>query len=446
VRPPPSAVAARLRRSLAGTPLAAAADALARQLAEAPGADALAAAPDAVFAGFARAAAASPEQARFALRRRSLLARAAELDPGWLARRAAALEDEAGTDPTDLEGFLDGLRLLRREDMFLAACVDFGGVAPFEEVSRFLSSLAEAVARRALRAASRSLPEPDPELAVVAMGKLGGREFTYHSDLDLIFLHGGGVEAVPGASRVAQRLISYVTTMTGAGMAYAVDSRLRPSGKQGMLVTSFDGFIAYQSEAAATWESLALVRARPIAGAVAPTEAALDRIHARVFGRGPGVWPEIAAMRRRVERERTADEARGVELKLGPGGLMDAEFLAEGGVLELGRDRARAPLPSVPALLRATAGDAAAAAPLAHYAFLRRVESRLRWCAGRADERLDPSHARLDAMAELVEPGLAPAALLERIAAARAGLRAAWNEVVTAGTIRALAAADPGGR
>ena len=84
------------------------------------------------------------------------------------------------------------------------------------------------------------------------MGKLGGREFTYHSDLDLIFLHGDGVEAVPGASRVAQRLISYVTTMTGAGMAYAVDSRLRPSGKQGMLVTSFDGFIAYQSEAAAT--------------------------------------------------------------------------------------------------------------------------------------------------------------------------------------------------
>ena len=151
-------------------------------------------------------------------------------------------------------------------------------------------------------------------------------------------------------------------------------------------------------------------------------------------------------MRRRVEAERTGDEARGVELKLGPGGLMDAEFLAEGGVLELGRDRTRAPLPSVPALLRATAGDAAAETPLAHYAFLRRVESRLRWCAGRAEERLDPGDARLEAMAELVEPGLGPAALLERIAAARAGLRAAWDVVVTAGTIRALAATDPGSR
>jgi glutamate-ammonia-ligase adenylyltransferase len=230
--------------------------------------------------------------------------------------------------------------------------------------------------------------------------------------------------------------------MTGAGVAYAVDSRLRPSGKQGMLVTSFDGFTSYQSEDAATWESLALVRARPVAGARAPTEAALARIHARVFGQGPGRWPEIADMRRRVEAERTGDEARGVELKLGPGGLMDAEFLAEGGVLELGRRTERAPLPSVPALLRATAGAEAAAAPLEHYAFLRRVESRLRWCTGRAEERLDPNDPRLAAMAELVEPGLGPAQLLERIASARTGLRSAWDAVVTAGTIRALARAD----
>jgi glutamate-ammonia-ligase adenylyltransferase len=367
----------------------------------------------------------------------------ASLDAGWPARRAAELDAEVPPEPDDLEAFLDELRLLRREETFLAACLDLGGVCEFEEISRLLSSLAEAVARRALRAASRSLPEPDPELAVVAMGKLGGREFTYHSDLDLIFLHGGGVEAVPGASRVAQRLISYLTTMTGAGVAYAVDSRLRPSGKQGMLVTSFDGFTSYQSEDAATWESLALVRARPIAGARGPTEAALARIHVRVFGQGPGRWPEIADMRRRVEAERAGDESRGVELKLGPGGLMDAEFLAEGGVLELGRHAEEAPLPSVPALLRATAGAEAAAAPLAHYAFLRRVESRMRWCTGRAEERLDPADARIGATAELVEPGLGPAELLRRIAAARAGLRTAWEAVVTAGTIRALAGADP---
>jgi hypothetical protein len=91
-------------------------------------------------------------------------------------------------------------------------------------VTRLLSVLAEAIVRRALAAACASLRAPAPELAVVAMGKLGGREFTYHSDLDLIFLHGGGVEAVATASRLAQRLISYVTTRTGAGFAYAVDA------------------------------------------------------------------------------------------------------------------------------------------------------------------------------------------------------------------------------
>ncbi|HEX2486255.1 MAG TPA: DUF294 nucleotidyltransferase-like domain-containing protein [Myxococcota bacterium] len=441
-----SVAGARLRDALEGSALAPAAKDLAALAESSAGAEALAAAPDRVVAGLARATAANAEQARFAFRRPGLLARVAALDSGALARRAAELDSDPGdaeADAADLERFLDELRLLRREEMFFAACADFAGLASFEEVSRFLSSVAEEIVRRALGAASRSLPEPDPELAVLAMGKLGGREFTYHSDLDLIFLRGGGVEAVPGASRVAQRLISYVTTMTAAGVAYAVDSRLRPSGKQGMLVTSFDGFTAYQSEEAATWESLALVRARPIAGALAPADAALERIDERVFGRGRSRWPEIADMRRRVERERT-NEARAVELKLGAGGLMDAEFLAEGGVLERGRQRARAPLPSVPSLLRATAGDGPAAAPLAHYALLRRVESRLRWCAGRAEERLDPTDPRLGAMAELIEPGLPAAALLERIASARAGLRRAYDAVVTAGTIGALPAAEPG--
>jgi len=435
--------AARLRRALVGTPLAEAAGAVAARVAETPELDAvLARAPDAVCLGVARAAAASPDGARLALRRRGLPGRLAELDGAFAARRADELARDAGAEPDDLEAFLDELRLLRRDETFLAACADFGGLAPFEDVSRLLSAVAEAVVRRALRAASRSVAGAETELAVVAMGKLGGREFTYHSDLDLIFLYGGGVEAVAGASRIAQRLISYVTTMTTAGVAYAVDSRLRPSGNQGMLVTSFDGFESYQSQEAATWESLALVRARAIAGARATADATLARVHARVFGGVPARWPEIADMRRRVEAERAPDETRGVELKLGPGGLMDVEFLAEGAVLELGRRAERAPLPSVPDLLRATAGAEAVSELLEDYAFLRRVESRMRWCAGRAEERL-ATDARLPAVAELIEPGLRPDALLARLAAARKRVRSAFDAVVTARTVRALAPADP---
>jgi glutamate-ammonia-ligase adenylyltransferase len=200
-----------------------------------------------------------------------------------------------------------------------------------------------------------------------------------------------------------------------------------------MLVTSFEGFAAYQTSEAATWEFLALVRARPIAGARAAASAVLESVQERVFGRG-GRWDEVADMRRRVEAERAREGA--LELKIGAGGLMDVEFLAEGGVLELGR--ARAAVPRIPTLLRATAGPEAAAATLAHYAFLRRVESRMRWCTGRAVERLEPDDPRLADVAELVEPGLDVAALVRRIETARAGVRRAFGAVIAAGTIEAL--------
>jgi glutamate-ammonia-ligase adenylyltransferase len=429
----------RVRGALAGTPLGGRSGAVAALLAEAdPGEAAFDALPDRLFAGLARAAAAHPAAFRFAARRPGFALRAADLDAGWPARRSAQLDAAQGDEVPDLELFLDEIRLLRCEEMALAACLDFSGLCPFESISRLLSSLAEAIVRRALRAAFRSLREPGPELAVVAMGKLGGREFTYHSDLDLIFLHAGGVEGVHLASRLVQRLISYVSTATGAGVAYAVDSRLRPSGNQGMLVTSFQGFEAYQTAEAATWEYLALARARAIAGDRTSGDAVLARIQDRVFGRG-GRWGEVAEMRRRVERERAADETQAVELKTGAGGLMDVEFLAGGGVLELGRVVDAAP-PSVPALLRATVGRAAAAAILEPYGFLRRVESRLRWCAGRADEALGRDEERLAVVAELVEPGLGGAALLARIEAARATVRRAFDAVVRAGSIRALGA------
>jgi [glutamine synthetase] adenylyltransferase / [glutamine synthetase]-adenylyl-L-tyrosine phosphorylase len=268
------------------------------------------------------------------------------------------------------------------------------------------------------------------------MGKLGGREFTYHSDLDLIFLYGGGIEAVPAASRIAQRLISYVSTMTGAGIAYAVDSRLRPSGNQGMLVSSFDGFETYQVEEAATWEYLALVRARPIAGAREAAGTVIERVQARAFGAGER-WTEVADMRRRIEAER-GGQPEAIELKTGAGGLMDVEFLAEGGVLEVGRCLAEAPLPAVPGLLTAVAGAEPARATLSAYRFLRRVESRMRWCAGRAVESLPREDPRLADVAELVEPGLSAAALEARIEAARAAVRRGFDAVVAAGTLRAL--------
>ena len=127
-----------------------------------------------------------------------------------------------------------GLNLGESDETALAACADLGGLAPFEDVSEYLSLVAETTTRFALDLAHRDLPADasGAGFAVIGMGKIAGREFTYHSDLDLIFLFDGGAEQIARASRLGQRLISYLTTMTGAGIAYAVDTRLRPSGRR----------------------------------------------------------------------------------------------------------------------------------------------------------------------------------------------------------------------
>lgn len=388
---------------------------------------------DALIAGLARTIAAQPETGAFLGHRAGLRARLAAADAGSLDARERELLLWRPGDPEDLETALDALRLLRREDTFLAACLHFSGLVPFERVSGFLSTLAETITRRALdlaRHGSESLV-----FSVIGMGKIAGREFTYHSDLDLLFLYEGGPEAVTAASRVGQRLISYLTTMTGAGVAYAVDTRLRPSGRQGMLVTSLPAFERYQSEQARTWEHVALLRARPIAGSTGEAARTLQRVHAQVCERHAAPWPALLEMRERVEAERGVEKEGEISLKAGAGGLMDVDFLAGGGLLESDTPRLPA-IPSVPAMLRAAVDAPAVDALLADYATLRRVEAAARWRAGRGVESLAADS--LAHVAELVEPGLSPAALRERVLGARRSVRQAWERVTRAGTIRAL--------
>ena len=308
---------------------------------------------------------------------------------------------------------------------------------PFADVSVFLSELAESVTRRAFALAQRALgPTPGTPLCLIAMGKLAGREFTYHSDLDLIFLHGGAAHEAEVPSRLAQRVISYLTTMTGAGVAYAVDTRLRPSGQQGTLVTTFDGFERYQLERAETWEHAALMRARPIAGEIARAEEGLARVRDQLLRRQQAPWAYLADLRRRVESER-ADESDGaIALKTGPGGLMDVDFLAAGGLLERGTSDFPT-LPSVAAMLRCTARGVGVEALLGDYQFLRVLEARTRWCASRAVEELAQGDQRRD-VAELLEAGLGVEQLERDVAATRARVRAAWESVVAAGSISAL--------
>lgn len=432
-------LADRLRDALAGSPLAERLDAAAESLVERRGGDAAARRLDgAVLAGLARVVATRPEVAGFLSHRPALLARIAEAGAETLATRALAIEREQEAAPDrDLERSLDDLRIVRREETCLAATLDLGGVVAYEQVSEFLSRLAETVARRALALVLRGF-RGEPTLTVIGLGKIAGREFTYHSDLDLVFLHPGGTEALAEASRAGQRLIAYLTTMTGAGVAYAVDTRLRPSGRQGALVTSLAAFERYQTQEAETWEHLALLRSRAIAGQIREGQATIDRVRARVLGRRTAPWAYLSDLRKRVHAERARESSTSAAIKTGPGGLMDLDFLAEGGLLELGPPGVPAP-PSVPAMLRASAAGPRIEALLDDYAGLRLVESRARWLVGRGIEAVDLSPPAGPLVADLVEPGLDPGGLGDRIAAARTRVAAAFDAVAAADTIRALA-------
>ncbi len=272
------------------------------------------------------------------------------------------------------------------------AARDLTGAATVDEVGEELADLAAAVLEAALAVARSELPagaagSAPCRLAVVAMGKCGGRELNYASDVDVIFVaepaspgDGNETAALATASRLAAGLIGVCARSTPEGSIVPVDPNLRPEGRSGPLVRTLASHRAYYERWAKTWEFQALLKARPVAG-----DKALGQAYADTFG--PLVWQaarrehfveDVQAMRRRVEGSLPARQA-GRELKLGPGGLRDIEFAVQLLQLVHGRTdetlRAPATLPALAALAaggyvgRADAEELAAA-----YRFLRRTE------------------------------------------------------------------------
>lgn len=178
---------------------------------------------------------------------------------------------------------------------------------------------------------------PGGELVIVALGRLGGGVLTHASDLDLVYLFTGDFSAESdgakplGATqyfnRLAQRITNALSVHTASGPLYEVDTRLRPSGAQGLLAVSFDSFARYQREEAWAWEHLALTRARPVFGSAA-ARAAIGDIIAQTLGR-PRDRDELTrqAVKMRVEIGKHKPPASDLDVKLVPGGLVDLEFL-----------------------------------------------------------------------------------------------------------------------
>ena len=202
------------------------------------------------------------------------------------------------------------------------------GLAALDVTSRELASLADACVDAALQALRPAVP-----FAVIGMGRLGGRELSYSSDIDVLFVYDGAQPAdFEAASATATALVSEISTTTADGQTFRVDANLRPEGKEGPLARSLDGYRAYYERWALTWELQALLRARPVAGDVDLGNRFIALIEPFVY-RDP--FPEEAArdvrrVKARVERERIPPgEDPQFHLKLGRGALTDIEFTVQ---------------------------------------------------------------------------------------------------------------------
>ncbi len=294
----------------------------------------------------------------------------------------------------DLESKLDALRTFRHQEFLRIAIADLAGDLELSGVQAELTSLAETVLAAALEVARADVSERHPippsiKLATLAMGRLGAREMTYNSDLDLIFVHeDSGLENADdrmAASRIAQKLIATLESRTREGYAYKLDLRLRPSGNHGPLVTSLAGFRDYHRQSSATWERQALVQSRVVAGDAELGQEIEAARREFVFGHplSAAQVAEIAAMRARMEREIGAENKHRLNLKQGRGGLVDVEFLVQMMALRHGSELAalqvRGTRPLLAALADAgliTIQDSAALAE--DFDFLTRLENRLR--------------------------------------------------------------------
>ncbi|MEM6791885.1 MAG: bifunctional [glutamate--ammonia ligase]-adenylyl-L-tyrosine phosphorylase/[glutamate--ammonia-ligase] adenylyltransferase [Myxococcota bacterium] len=312
------------------------------------------------------------------------------------------------------------------------ALADLAGEIDTPQATRVLSAVADGALEVATRLATPK------GLAVVAMGKLGGREIGYGSDLDVIFVYDPDVLPGRRAQRAARRIIQNLTATHPEGAGYELDTRLRPSGNQGMLVVSRDAFARYHavvdtehdgpahSRRAAHWERLALTRARFVAGDAAIGEATAAVVTNAVYGRGDSLVP----LRRELHRLRTkmgvelSREARGrYDLKFGRGGLIDVTFTVQVLQLRHGPDIPELRTTSTPEAIeeiraRGLLPSEAALALRDGYAFLRRLEQRIRIVYANADHLIDEDAPGLRALARRMgirdEAGHSAGAMLVR--------------------------------
>lgn len=224
-------------------------------------------------------------------------------------------------DPGEPEESLNALGHWRQAGFLRTALAELDERISAAQAAERLSLIAETILGEILRLAGGA----DADIAVIGYGNLGARLLHYQSDLDLVFLHASD----PPPLRIAQRVISLMQMPLYGGKLFEIDTRLRPNGRAGLLVSRLDSFADYQLKQAWTWEHQALIRARWVAG-TANAQAAFEDIRSRVLSRRRDraeVLQALAEMRQRQRRERAEDEVKR--------SLTDLQYIAEAGVLAL---------------------------------------------------------------------------------------------------------------
>ena len=389
---------------------------------------------------------------------------------GFLRRRKSAGEIlgdlRHGRDDKDQRLWL---RRYHQAELMRIGLRDILGLADFEQNLEELSALADACLQYALEVVLRKSKRKAPPFVIVGLGKLGGAELNYGSDLDIIFVAVSKTKNLSALQGLAAQIMDLLSSPTEFGVAFVTDARLRPDGEKGLLVNTLDAYEDYYRRRAMLWEIQCLTRARPIAGdmktgdqfqRLAATLASFtpENVAAGFSLRGTPAKPaprraqrnlkdaatepgsglaayradwkdEIARMRSRIEKERTPSGKNDLAIKTGTGGLVDAEFIAQTlclahgwqepntlRALQLARERAALPRASSDSLIE-------------NYRKLLRIEGILRRWSFEAEAVLPDKPAPLYRVA--IRCGFTCAeGLMKALGEYRAAIRKVYHQVI----------------
>ncbi len=341
-----------------------------------------------------------------------------------LAIELDAAERSLPEDADDYESqsaFVSATRRAKQAVMVSVAVADLARQISTREATRVLSYLADEMLERVAR---RVLGEESRGLSIIAMGKLGGQDIGYGSDLDVLFIYDPDAapqpdEAAEYFARRAQRIMRLLQEPSAAGRGYELDTRLRPSGAYGLLVTSWRSFARYHgvvlgddentaalpvvTTSGAAWERQALLRARVCAGDRRLGERVIEVAHVAAYEGGPPDVNELHRLRRRMQVELGKERPGRFDLKVGRGGLLDIEFATQWLQMQHGRDPAIRTTDTVEALealrKRGYLSPVAFETFSDGYYFLRRLEQRIHILRGAGSTVLDAADGGLELLA-----------------------------------------------